>query len=70
MIIRDGFDRFVTTFDSKKLLEKVIENEENAKIAFESGLDHTTRAAFTVEGDCEAVWNKLIESGVPCMSKV
>lgn len=70
MIIRDKFDRFVASFDSKGMLEKVVENQANAEIVFEAGIDHTSKAAFTIEGDAEAVWNELIKSGVSCVSRV
>lgn len=70
MIIRDEKDRFVVSFDSKKTFEKVVEKEQNAKIAFESGIDRTTQAAYTIVGDAKAVWNSLLESGVSCISRI
>lgn len=70
MIIRDGLSRFVASFDSTKMLEKAVENEKNAKIAFESCIDHTSKAAYVIDGDCDAVWNEIVESGVPCMSRI
>ena len=70
MIVRDKFDRFVVSFDSKKLFEKVVENQANAKIAFESGVDHTSKAAYTVEGDAKAVWDSLLGSGESCISRI
>lgn len=70
MIIRDKKDRFVVSFDSAKLFEKIIDNEKNAKIAFESGIDNTSNAAFTITGDANSVWNSIVESGHSCLSRI
>lgn len=70
MVIRDKFDRFVVSFNSKKLFEKIVENEKNTKIAFESGLEHSSGAAYTVDGDAKAVWDSLLGSGESCISRV
>ena len=70
MIIRDSFDRFVVSFDSKKAFEKIVENQKNAKIAFESGVDHSSQAAYTIVGDAKKVWNSIVESGASCVSRV
>ena len=70
MIIRDKKDRFVVSFDSEALFRKVVDNDKNAKIAFESGIDHANQEAFTITGDVNSVWNSIVESGHSCISRI
>lgn len=70
MIIRDKKDRFVVSFDSAKLFQKVVDNDKNAKVAFESGIDHSNAAAFTITGDANSVWNSIVKSGESCISRI
>ena len=71
MIIRDTLNRFVTTnLDSKRMLEKIVENDKKVNVIFESGIDQTCSAAFTIEGDVERFWGNVIGSGVSCISRI
>ena len=70
MIIRDEKDRFVTSFSSKKMLEKIIEKNDKAKLVFESGVDETSKAAYIVTGDCDSLWSEILKTGEPCLSRV
>ncbi len=71
MLIRDEENRIVATnLASARMLEKIIQDQKKADIVLDTGMDNTDSRIYTLAGDADSVWNRILGMGHSCMSRI